>query len=670
MKTTRLVALGAIATVTALLSVSTAPAAEFRAASGPGPLVDTPDGKSVAEVFALDPGLVSGLMAVPLETPVRITDWPVAPGERRNIVVARHEIYAPGARMLRVEGPLTIEVPRSRRIALWGTVEDSEMRVSLTADPDTLEIEGLTLHPEGLFEVREASVLGASRRGRHLVAKRGALNKESDVAATYQCGQELLSASAWTSTRETKRASNEGPVPNITSLHTVTVAVDTDNEVMQLKFGDNTTTAANYMTSLFAGMNVIYERDLKVRLLQGTTFYRVSSMADPYPSTTGPSADNAKLNEFTNYWAANYGGITRALAMMISGKQSGDFSASGIAWVNVLCSTGSGYSFSQVFKFAGSTATNDLLVVAHELGHNFGSPHTHCYTPPIDQCYNTQAGCYAGAKSCPAPQTINGVANVTGTLMSYCHLSGIGGCTSSLVYHPTSVALLDPLITSKVGICVFPALAVTAINPNNGSTAGGTAVTISGTDFQAGATVSIGGVAATSVIVVNATTITAVTGAHATGAVNVSVTNPGGGGTATLTNGYFYTPPLASTPFYTISPCRIFDTRNPNGPLGGPALTAQGTRTFTLTGTCGVPATAKVLSVNVAAIGTSGAGEIRIYPGNGIQPGTTTVLFGANQTRANNALLWLATDGTGTVKVYNNTGAAVNFILDVNGYFE
>jgi hypothetical protein len=65
-------------------------------------------------------------------------------------------------------------------------------------------------------------------------------------------------------------------------------------------------------------------------------------------------------------------------------------------------------------------------------------------------------------------------------------------------------------------------------------------VTINGTGFQNGATVTFGGAAATNIVVVNSTKITAKTPAHAAGAVNVTVTNPDTT-SATLTNGYTYT---------------------------------------------------------------------------------------------------------------------------------
>ncbi|MGH9365955.1 MAG: NBR1-Ig-like domain-containing protein, partial [Thermoanaerobaculia bacterium] len=98
--------------------------------------------------------------------------------------------------------------------------------------------------------------------------------------------------------------------------------------------------------------------------------------------------------------------------------------------------------------------------------------------------------------------------------------------------------------TPNVTITVSPpAPTVGSILPVSGTIAGATAVTISGGNFVSGATVTLGGVAATNVAVASATTLTAVTGAHAVGAVDVVVRNPDGQ-SATLTNGFTYTVPL------------------------------------------------------------------------------------------------------------------------------
>ena len=89
---------------------------------------------------------------------------------------------------------------------------------------------------------------------------------------------------------------------------------------------------------------------------------------------------------------------------------------------------------------------------------------------------------------------------------------------------------------------------VNSVIPASGTTNGGTAVTISGNNFAAGATVTFGGAAATSNNVISGTTITVTTPPHALGAVNVVVTNPPGQ-SGTLVGGYAYT---SGTPSETV----------------------------------------------------------------------------------------------------------------------
>lgn len=123
------------------------------------------------------------------------------------------------------------------------------------------------------------------------------------------------------------------------------------------------------------------------------------------------------------------------------------------------------------------------------------------------------------------------------------------------------------------------------------------------------------------------------------------------------------------TDFYTLAPCRVVDTRAPDAPLGGPALVAGGTRTFALAGACGVPATAKAISVNVAVTGATSAGNLRLYPGGSTVPSVSTINYAAGQTRSNNAVVSL--NQLGELGVFaSQTSGVVHFILDVNGYFK
>jgi hypothetical protein len=127
-------------------------------------------------------------------------------------------------------------------------------------------------------------------------------------------------------------------------------------------------------------------------------------------------------------------------------------------------------------------------------------------------------------------------------------------------------------------------------------------------------------------------------------------------------------PPPAMS-FFALTPCRVLDTRHASGPdAAAPALAAGAERPFTLSGRCAIPATAKSVSVNLTAVAAAVAGNLVVYPGNASPPLASLLNFPAALARGNNAVVKLAPDGT--VKVLNRAGGTVDFILDVNGYFE
>ena len=78
------------------------------------------------------------------------------------------------------------------------------------------------------------------------------------------------------------------------------------------------------------------------------------------------------------------------------------------------------------------------------------------------------------------------------------------------------------------------------VAPGSGPTTGGTNVTITGTGFQVGSTVTFGGVAGTVTGGSGSTQLSVTTPAHAAGQVDVAVTNPDGQ-SATAQNGFTYT---------------------------------------------------------------------------------------------------------------------------------
>lgn len=117
--------------------------------------------------------------------------------------------------------------------------------------------------------------------------------------------------------------------------------------------------------------------------------------------------------------------------------------------------------------------------------------------------------------------------------------------------------------------------------------------------------------------------------------------------------------------FYTLTPCRVIDTRSQGGPL-----TPGTERTVTMVGACGIPATATSVSVNITAADPTSTGELTAYPGFEPipNPATSAISYRAGLTRANNAVLKL---GGGALAFYNNepAGGTVHLIVDVNGYF-
>jgi hypothetical protein len=142
-------------------------------------------------------------------------------------------------------------------------------------------------------------------------------------------------------------------------------------------------------------------------------------------------------------------------------------------------------------------------------------------------------------------------------------------------------------------------------------------------------------------------------------------------------SGYFVLPPVsgASTPtmLYTpVAPCRLIDTRNSAGALGGPSLTAGKQRTFSLAGQCKLPdlSSGGALSVNVTAVPKAGLGYLTVWGTSLTEntPPTTSTLNSPTGTVVANAAFLTINPGTNTsisAYAYNDT----DLIVDLTGYF-
>jgi hypothetical protein len=121
--------------------------------------------------------------------------------------------------------------------------------------------------------------------------------------------------------------------------------------------------------------------------------------------------------------------------------------------------------------------------------------------------------------------------------------------------------------------------------------------------------------------------------------------------------------------FHTLTPCRVVDTRTPNGSYGSPALASGSLRDFVMTGQCAIPNGARAISVNVTVLGGTDGGNLRFSPGCN-PPATSTVNWSMGQTRANNAVLSLDAGGRLTVAPVILGNGSVQALIDVNGYFQ
>ena len=121
--------------------------------------------------------------------------------------------------------------------------------------------------------------------------------------------------------------------------------------------------------------------------------------------------------------------------------------------------------------------------------------------------------------------------------------------------------------------------------------------------------------------------------------------------------------------FFTLTPCRAFDTRDPRGPTLGAPIRCGTDRSLTIVGgTCGVPASAKAVSLNLTATAPTAQGNLRVFPAGLPAPLASTLNYAAGQTRANSAVARLGVDNQIAIRCMPS--GTTHVIVDVNGYFQ
>jgi hypothetical protein len=247
------------------------------------------------------------------------------------------------------------------------------------------------------------------------------------------------------------------------------LAVDCDYEVYHNKFADNLTAAASYALAVLGTVNLIYERDLEATL--NVTYLNLwTTASDPYSaSTTG-----SQLTQMQGYWATNNGAIQRSAAFLMSGRPLGG----GIALIGSLCNTPSAFGLAAMdftYTYPTATSTWDVDVVAHEIGHIFGSYHTQScnwalqgYIPAsttLDSCFASEGACAVYTNHLPPGK---------GTIMSYCHVAFGVANGIRLDFHPVCVQRMRAVMA--VSACSTLAIAQPPQNPATAPLAAGVRV--------------------------------------------------------------------------------------------------------------------------------------------------------------------------------------------------
>jgi hypothetical protein len=201
------------------------------------------------------------------------------------------------------------------------------------------------------------------------------------------------------------------------------IALETDYAFTGTLFGGDTGASSAYAATLMAAISEIYRDDINTEMR--IAFLRV------WATNTAPWNQSGAFDQFfqfRDYWNANMTHVQRHAVHFLSGRQLSG--AGGLAYLGALCYPEYDYGLSAYlngffpYPLQNNHGQNwDLMVVAHELGHNFGAPHSHDLDPPIDRC------AFGDCSITP-----------NGTIMSYCHTCPGGMTNIRLELHERMIA--------------------------------------------------------------------------------------------------------------------------------------------------------------------------------------------------------------------------------------
>ena len=345
---------------------------------------------------------------------VRIARLRDADGRPLALALERGRLFAPDFKLY-LNGRETPTDAPTRLVYLHGTAEGwPGSSVAISIDASTGAWTGVLVRDDGAFDL----TLPASAATAKGTVAAAAVVQPADLTGVARGAVSDVLEHPFATAAEKNAitaAAKKRVIPAPGGTFGASIAVETDHEFLA---GETVEAGEALVHEVMAGVAELYERQLGVPLaIQSLFLYPEED--DPWNAPNPHTAGGAEvLCEFSSYWAQRrpLAAFPRNAALFFTGKTSRELG--GQAWRGGLCNfsarSGScpygGYGIVVRQRFSLST----ILVTAHELGHIFGSPHTHCYQPEIDQCYREERNCFSGTVSEPEDG---------GSVMSYCSAS-------------------------------------------------------------------------------------------------------------------------------------------------------------------------------------------------------------------------------------------------------
>lgn len=329
---------------------------------------------------------------------------PLPDGRFAKASLAPFEVIGPNARFVMVTPAGEVEMPRPQVTLYRGTIADvypSSVFLALTSDgtsKGTIDLAGER------FYVSSETVAGQRSTSELTIHKPVELGDGSEAPAF--CGVDSARIT------HNENAAVRGSPPDNQGPRLAHVAIDADQLFVNLfpNAGDCNT----YVVQLLAAIADIYLRDLNVRL--SLDFVRL------WPAGGEPFSPD-DLFGFRAHWLKSAIPLPYNFIHMLSGTRATSYA--GVAFIGGTCDEERTYGISGFLNggFASPVGAPtfmnwDIIVPAHEMGHNAGTGHTHdSYTPPIDTCGNI-------------PNT-----PLRGSIMSYCHTTSGGTWNTDMWMH-------------------------------------------------------------------------------------------------------------------------------------------------------------------------------------------------------------------------------------------